>query len=131
MLVFIWFICLHLKPALLTLVLGHIHTIWYFIDNTEKVISHLQKQWAEYSIKASMLRSMIGSYSSVTGLSVDHQSDMILSDYRRHTTHRPLLGRTTCSSLEDRKEYFAKRRRLDQYLGNSNTKTTLSGESCE
>ena len=63
-----------------------------------------------------MLHSMIDSLTSVVPVSICHQSDLLVSDYRRHTEYRSLLTRTTCSSLEDRKEYFAKRRKLDKYL---------------
>ena len=63
-----------------------------------------------------MLHSMIDSLTSVVPVSICHQSDLLVSDYRRHTEYRSLLTRTTCNSLEDRKEYFAKRRKLDKYL---------------
>lgn len=80
------------------------------------MVSHYQKQWSELSVKSTMLRSMIDSLVSEVPVSISHQSDILVSDYRRHTEYRQLLTRTTCSSLEDRKEYFAKRRKLDKYL---------------
>lgn len=88
------------------------------LDSLMKAVSHLQSMWAEVDIKGVMLRSMIDSLVSEaqTDIQVEHQADLLVSDYRRHTTHRPLMQRTTCSSLEDRKEYFAKRRKLDKCL---------------
>lgn len=83
---------------------------------TERTVSHYQKQWAELTIKRTMLHSMIDSLTSVVPVSICHQSDMLLPGYRRSAEYRPLLSRTTCSSLEDRKEYYAKRRKLDKYL---------------
>lgn len=88
----------------------------FCIESVEKTISHYQRQWAECSVKSTMLKAMMDSVCHSTGLELDHQADFILSDYRRHTEYRPLMGRTTCSSLEDRKEYYAKRRKVDKCL---------------
>ena len=63
-----------------------------------------------------MVKAIIDDLSTHVQASHHYQADILLSDYRRHTEYRPLLSRTTCSSLEDRKEYFAKRRKLDTYL---------------
>lgn len=97
----------------------------------EKTLSHFQRQWAEYSVKSSMLKCMIDSICDSTDLNVDHQADFILSDYRRHIAYRPLMGRTTCSSLKDRKEYFAKRRKVDKCLTNLKNSEVEEKKDCD
>jgi len=66
-----------------------------------------------------MLRSVIGSLKDHAPSLNNYQADILVSDYRRHTTYRPLLSRTTCGSLEDRKEHFAKRRKLNKFLNST------------
>lgn len=90
---------------------------WFLLtEEVKKIVSHYQQLWSENAIKSAMLRAMIDNLTSHVHVSDDYQADLLLSDYHRHTEYRPLLSRTTCSSLEDRKEYFAKRRKLDSYL---------------
>lgn len=78
-----------------------------------------------------MIRAMIGNLVSHVPVSKNCQADIILSDYRRHTEYRPLLTRTTCSSLEDRKEYFAKRRKLDKCLNSEEDDNKTTGKEIE
>jgi len=80
-------------------------------------MSHYQKLWAELNIKSTMLTSMMESLQEVVpSITLANQADTLLPDYRPHTKHRSLLERIKCNSLEDRKEHFAKRRKLDGIL---------------
>lgn len=73
-----------------------------------------------------MTKAMVERLSQDASINTDdvcHQADFLLPDYRRTCEYRPLMSRVKCSSLEDRKAYFAKRRKLDKVLASETTES--------
>ncbi|RVE49578.1 hypothetical protein evm_005806 [Chilo suppressalis] len=98
----------------------------YERDELKTVIAQLQNEWTMHSIKSTMVKESIRElekeYSklsaSETG-AVNEESDRVIEYTKcllqgiQPRVYTPLLKRETCSSLEERIEYYRKKRKLD------------------
>ncbi|CAH1772759.1 unnamed protein product [Owenia fusiformis] len=85
-------------------------------------LKHLQNLWATHAIKTTMIKNMLDDLAKVPvalkdgtelePVTVKCQSDCLLPG-NKPRTYQPLLTRHTCESLEERIEYYAKRRKLN------------------
>lgn len=78
------------------------------------VIHRLQQDWTMYTVKSTMIRSMLLECQGMLsdGGDIREQSSCLL-DGVKPKAYRPLFQRPACSSLEDRIEHFVKKNRLE------------------
>ncbi|KAH9504417.1 tRNA pseudouridine synthase 3 [Bulinus truncatus] len=96
----------------------------YEADWHEDNIRHLQQLWAQHTIKATMIKKML---EELDVAKVETDSDIApwnelstpvlqqtewMIPGNKPKTYKPLMKRQTCESLEERVEYYAKRRKL-------------------
>ncbi|XP_012946059.1 uncharacterized protein LOC101858380 [Aplysia californica] len=106
----------------------------YEADWHEDNIRHLQQMWAQHSVRATMLKRML---KELDVAKVETESDIApwnelsapllqqsewLIPGNKPRVHKPLFKRQLCESLEQRIEYYAKRRKLNE------TETAAAGE---
>lgn len=81
-------------------------------ENVDRMVSALQQQWSLFSIKAEMIKSMVGDIARYgSGNSVRDQAIGLIEGVRTKQ-HVPLLKRPKCNSLESRIEHYVKKKRL-------------------
>ncbi|XP_003740926.1 tRNA pseudouridine(38/39) synthase [Galendromus occidentalis] len=81
----------------------------YCHEVLNSVIDGLIRLWSLHSIKVAMISSMVKDLCSISKYDPRNHADC-LSPGPRSRTHKPLLERETCDSLESRIEYYAKKR---------------------
>ncbi|XP_055864792.1 uncharacterized protein LOC106070325 [Biomphalaria glabrata] len=96
----------------------------YEADWHEENIRHLQQIWAQHTIRATMIQRMleeldvakvetasdIAPWNELSGPVLQQAEWMIPGN--KPKTYKPLMKRQMCESLEERVEYYAKRRKL-------------------
>ncbi|KAK3588349.1 hypothetical protein CHS0354_040106 [Potamilus streckersoni] len=93
----------------------------------EDNIRHLQEQWAQHIIRATMIKRMLEEldYTKVETESdiapwadlsapIENQSEWLVPG-NKPRVYKPLMQRPTCDSLEDRLESLAKRRKISNH----------------
>ncbi|RXM31752.1 tRNA pseudouridine(38/39) synthase [Acipenser ruthenus] len=78
---------------------------------SHSVLSRLQQQWTELTVKTELVRDMIRGLHSAGHSSTPLSS---LLEGSRPRQYRPLLERPCCESLESRIDHFVKRGRLER-----------------
>ncbi|KAI5631108.1 tRNA pseudouridine synthase domain-containing protein [Phthorimaea operculella] len=102
---------------------------WYYDKEELKVvISHLQAEWTMHSVKTTMIKDCLQQLESdLQKICENGTKDTETSEIERDNTtysdcllqgvkpkvYTPLLKRETCSSLEERIEYYRKKRKVD------------------
>jgi len=86
---------------------------WIYDDEAvQHLITHYQSMWTANSVKASMLREMLGQLEELTDTKVTNQSKSLVLGVEAKK-YLPLLKRLKCSSLEERIDYYTKRKRIE------------------
>ncbi|CAL1543678.1 unnamed protein product [Lymnaea stagnalis] len=102
----------------------------YEADWHEDNIRHLQMMWAQHTVKATMIKRMleeldvakvetesdIAPWNELSAPLLQQSEWMIPGNKPR--VYKPILKRPTCESLEERVEYYAKRRKLNEKASN-------------
>lgn len=97
----------------------------YEADWHEENIRHLQQIWAHHTVRSTMIRRMLEEMDCAKvetdcdiapwrdlSSPIYNQTDWIIPG-NKSKVHKRLLERQTCESLEQRIEYYAKKRKLD------------------
>ncbi|KAJ2943446.1 hypothetical protein O0L34_g12254 [Tuta absoluta] len=103
---------------------------WYYDEEELKVvISHLQAEWTMHSVKTTMIKDCLQQLESeLKRISENGTDDTRTGEIERDNAtysdcllqgvkpkvYTPLLKRETCSSLEERIEYYRKKRKVDE-----------------
>lgn len=76
-------------------------TEWVFSDsNMTKVIETLQGEWAENSIKATMIREVLHSLEVISGIKSESQFHIVHEESTRKRGYQKLLTRKRCGKLK-------------------------------
>jgi len=76
------------------------------------LITHYQSMWTENSVKATMLKEMLGQLEGLIDTQVTNQCKQLVLGVEAKP-YQPLLQRLKCSSLEERIDHYAKRKRIE------------------
>ncbi|EDV55563.1 tRNA pseudouridine(38/39) synthase [Drosophila erecta] len=93
-------------------------TTWiYNEENLQKLIENTQCEWAQFSVKSTMIRNVLQELEALLEENFmpkeKVQSQVILlQDSVKPRQYQPLLERKRCESLENRIEHFVKKQRL-------------------
>ncbi|XP_075229611.1 tRNA pseudouridine(38/39) synthase isoform X2 [Lycorma delicatula] len=84
----------------------------YDKEDLRDVLLKLQKKWALIQVKCSQVKDTIDDIERTTDIKLPEvqSSGLFLENYK---THKPLLERPTCESLESRIEHYVKRQRIE------------------
>ncbi|CAH0712912.1 unnamed protein product, partial [Brenthis ino] len=110
----------------------------YDPDELRNTIAHLQNEWTLYGVKTTMIKDCLNSLETVydnmsRGKEREDNNDTSERDrVMSHTdcllqgvkprVYTPLLERETCSTLEERIDYYRKKRKIEDVAESMNTK---------
>ncbi|EDV37016.1 uncharacterized protein Dana_GF13245 [Drosophila ananassae] len=93
-------------------------TEWvYNEENLQKLIENTQCEWAQFSVKSTMIRNVLHQLENVLEDNFKPAEKVqaqviLLQDSVKPRQYQPLLERKRCESLENRIEHFVKKQRL-------------------
>ncbi|KAL5287672.1 PUS3 family protein [Megaselia abdita] len=88
-------------------------TEWVFSEsNMIKVVETLQGEWAENSMKATMVREVLHSLETMSGVKSETQYNIVHEESTRKRGYQKLLTRKRCESLDNRIDHFIKKKRI-------------------
>ncbi|CAH2101944.1 unnamed protein product [Euphydryas editha] len=104
----------------------------YDVGELRNVIKHIQNEWTLHSVKTTMMRDCLQSlekiYSDIKETKDSEDDESERDSITSHTdcllqgvqskVYKPLLKRQTCSSLEERIEYYTKKRKTETEMEN-------------
>ncbi|KAK2147538.1 hypothetical protein LSH36_548g04006 [Paralvinella palmiformis] len=99
-----------------------------------KLLRGFEREWTKSAVKTAMIKSLLGELEQLKPVKQEqeisyHNSHLFAINLEsKSKTHKPLLERQLCESLEDRIEYHTKKRKYEQELMASN-RATLDDKS--
>ncbi|KAI8124031.1 tRNA pseudouridine(38/39) synthase [Lucilia cuprina] len=102
-------------------------TKWiYNEENLQKLIENIQSEWSQFSIKATMIRTVLFELENTLQKEFQPQDIktqvLLLQDCVKPRQYQKLLNRKRCESLENRIDHFVKKQRLILQTDNPSNK---------